>query len=195
VSICWVIALLFCTSAHDPCFISRISIVEQHEGEEKECDDYVQCMEHTQHHQVYDVDVKDESNDELHYRLGLMSGNVNIDEISEDDQDQCHEGTLSRGIPSNKSMLRDHYYLSDKELNPSILSCTGYSNKGGNQSCSNGSSLISFSFRSSVISSTLWKRDLSIDEELPVEPSIEKSYYIEDETFGLLKHYKIAVPV
>mmetsp|Transcript_14069 Transcript_14069/g.26441 ORF Transcript_14069/g.26441 Transcript_14069/m.26441 type:complete len:535 (+) Transcript_14069:163-1767(+) len=178
VSIGRVIALLFCTSTHDPCFISRISIVKQHEEEENESDDFVECVEDTEHHRVYDVDVKDESNNELHYRLGLMNRNIRRDKISEDDdQDQSHEGTLCNGTPSNKSMLCDHH-LSDKEsLNPSISSRTGCSNEREHQSYSNGSSLISFSSRSSVMNSTLWQRDLSIDEELPVESRIEKSYY------------------
>jgi len=43
-----------------------------------------------QHHQVYDLDVKDELNDKLHYRLRLMGSDVKIDEISEDDQAQSN---------------------------------------------------------------------------------------------------------
>jgi hypothetical protein len=183
VSICQVISILFCTSAHDPCFISRISIVKQHEEEENECDEFVECVEQDrQYHQVYDLDVKDESNDELHYRLGLMGSDVKFHEsppcfqVSED-QAQSHEGTLSNGNPSNNSTFSDQY-LPDKELKPSVSSYRGCKQEGEDQSCSNGSSLISFSSRSSVMNiSTLWQRDLSIDEELPVEPRVEKSYY------------------
>jgi hypothetical protein len=179
VSICRVITMLFRTSVHDPCFISRISIVKQHEEEENGCEDFVEYVEGRQHHQVYNFDVKDESNDELHYRLGLMSSDVkfleNSSRISED-QDQNQEGTLSNGIPSNNLMLSDHY-LSDKEMNPSI-SLNGGCKKGEDQSCSNGSGLISFASRSSVMnSSTLWQRDFSCDEGLSIEPRFEKSYY------------------
>lgn len=71
-SICHIIGLLFCKSWHDPCFISRISIVEQYKEEEEEQDKEehkVGCNRNV----VYDIGMTDESNDDHHFRLQLMT--------------------------------------------------------------------------------------------------------------------------
>jgi hypothetical protein len=79
VSICQVIALLFCTSAHDPCFISRISIVKQCNDEEGVLEDAgMDCMEETPGGGKrtgiwYELFARDENEEDLlHYRLSFM---------------------------------------------------------------------------------------------------------------------------
>jgi len=69
-SICSILGKLFCTSVHDPYFISRISIVKQHEAEEEE--EYIQEMIQEMKSNIYDFEIQDESNQEFHFRLGLM---------------------------------------------------------------------------------------------------------------------------
>jgi hypothetical protein len=71
-SICHIIGLLFCKSWHDPCFISRISIVEQYE-QEKEENDKEQHKVGCNSNVVYDIGMTDEANDDHHFRLQLMT--------------------------------------------------------------------------------------------------------------------------
>jgi hypothetical protein len=99
-SISHVLALLFCTSTSDPFFISRISVVKQYEEEEREEEqeeeerEYVEVSSDDFEHEIgsgqrrfdiYDVDIHDESDTELHYRLKLMNvgthGNTNRSDL------------------------------------------------------------------------------------------------------------------
>lgn len=75
VSICRVLGLLFCTSSHEPFFISRISMVKENnenqqlgiESELGEESKEVKGMN------GFELDLQDESNQELRYRLALMN--------------------------------------------------------------------------------------------------------------------------
>lgn len=72
-SICSILGKLFCTSVHDPHFISRISIVKQDEAEEEEyIQEMIQDMIQEMKSKIYDFEIQDESNQEFHFRLGLM---------------------------------------------------------------------------------------------------------------------------
>jgi len=152
VSIGRVIALLFCTFAHDPCFISRISIVlqEQEDKAGNECGDWKEFMENKQHRQGYDLDINDESNDELHYRLGLI--NYNPDALI------CAEGACN----DEESSSADTSSQRDEDA----LLSTNKSQEGDDKSCNDPSSLPPFSSSSSFTSNSLWEKNLSVDEGL-----------------------------
>jgi len=116
VGICHVLGLLFFTSAHDPCFISRISIVRHNEEDEEGCDNLV-AEDGTRiaaKHNVYEIDVDDESNEELHFRLTLMQLNPEIishgigtEGIDPTSEVPCHRTTLSDPLPrTEKCMLK-----------------------------------------------------------------------------------------
>jgi hypothetical protein len=168
VSIRRVIALLFCSSTHDPCFISRISVVMK--NNEDGSDDFAEELQGKQQYQVCDLDIKDESNDELHFRLGLMNHNNEV-EISaipaSQDKSGSISGTLSREDPSNN---KDASLQTEEKISTSV------SKDGEIQSHNNGSSLLSFASRSSFTSS-LWARNLSIDEESVQELDEKKRNY------------------
>lgn len=157
-----VITLLFCTSAHDPCFISRISVVMKNE---RDGDDFVEEVEVRQPHQVFDVDIKDESNEELMYRIGLMNNNGQADDLYpipvSEDKSQSNQETLSSGGPSNSS---DHRPVQATE------------NASQNHSNS-ASSFLSYASRSSFTNNSLWEKNLSIDEESRKEEVKKKTYY------------------
>jgi len=84
VSICHVLTLLFRSSAHEPYFISRISMVKQYDEEGKDLEDkvigYVEEAVVVKRNIIYELDIQDESNEELHYRLGLMHNDHIADE-------------------------------------------------------------------------------------------------------------------
>jgi hypothetical protein len=112
VSVCRVLAILFCSSAHDPFFISRISFVKQYEAEKEEellerrrrsfandkkmlCSPPAAAQEQQQAAAVghgrncsYSFTLEDESNQELRqFRLGLMTK----------DSNSCFYGSRSSG--------------------------------------------------------------------------------------------------
>jgi hypothetical protein len=164
VSISRVIAILFCSSAHDPCFISRISVVMKNE---EYGDDFAEDVQAKEPYQVYDLDIKDESNEELLYRLGLMNNNLDgeINQIPvTEDKSQSNQGTLSSGDPS----INPDRSLPLNDVN---------SKTGDDQSGNNGSSLLSFASRSSYTNNSIWQRNLSIDEESIKEPDEKRTYY------------------
>jgi hypothetical protein len=82
VSISRILGLLFCTTSHEPFFISRISIVKRNDGD---CED----LEHDgakdavgrYGSNMIAVDIYDESNEELQYRLALMNSCSNMNNI------------------------------------------------------------------------------------------------------------------
>jgi hypothetical protein len=85
-SVWHVLALLFCTSTCDPCFISRISLVKQYADEEEQEQQQQRAVQESggesddeigtglKRSDVYDLNIHDESDKELHYRLELMDG-------------------------------------------------------------------------------------------------------------------------
>jgi hypothetical protein len=122
VSICRVIALLFSTSTHDPCFISRISIVMKTDDENYYFVEELSVNQsnNNQQHQVHEFDIHDESNDELHFRLGLMnedpevnSRNVQVDnaEILNSDIQSCHNGNSLLSFPFRSSSVTNNSSL------------------------------------------------------------------------------------
>jgi Predicted membrane protein len=86
VSICKVLGLLLCTSAHDPTFISRISIVSHNErfGREAFQDDDVDeeddSSENEEHNfvRVCDIEISDEGDSQQTFRLALMHCNSSL---------------------------------------------------------------------------------------------------------------------
>jgi hypothetical protein len=169
VSISRVIAILFCSSAHDPCFISRISFVMKNE------DDRVNDVEDEggkQHPLYYDVDVKDESNDELRYRLGLLNhkdeasvDSIFCSEVCHAEKGHSNEGLVLGNIPSDDNSPRE----------PDVSEIT--SESGDEQSCNNPSSLFSFPSKISSTNSSLWQRNLSVEENSVIESKAKRTYY------------------
>jgi hypothetical protein len=80
-SIFSILRLMFTSSAQDPAFISRISIVKINEEDQpsKSADDV-----------CYKVQVSDEKEDERHFRLGLLYTNSNddVDALEEEEEDR-----------------------------------------------------------------------------------------------------------
>jgi hypothetical protein len=165
VSIGRVIKLLFCTFSHEPLFISRISFVKQYEH----CNDFVDNTEMNKRPQVYQFDIKDESNEELRYRLGLMDCGAVVQNISMDNLEEQSQGeneTYSSGMQCNS------INMSSKE---NVSKCL--SEKVDEKNCNINDSCISFaSSRSSAINS-LWERDLSMGDEVPEENNVGRTYY------------------
>jgi hypothetical protein len=164
VSIGQVIAMLFSTSAHDPCFISRISIVMKNEDDRA---NDVEGIGINQQHQIHDLNVKDESNDELHYRLGLMNDNLDIDR-------QVDSETFNQNGSGTCVLVQEQTFSHDDTSKDPLPhfddnASTTFSKNGDAQSCFNGgaNSFLSFASRSSFTNNSLWQRDLSFDEEEP----------------------------
>jgi hypothetical protein len=83
VSICQVLKLLFCSSAHEPVFISRISVVKRYHEDEAapvnaiEFVDEEDLVAKKQENTMVELGMHDESNSKeelLHYRLSLLNG-------------------------------------------------------------------------------------------------------------------------
>jgi hypothetical protein len=74
-SICSILGLMFSSSAQDPAFISRISIVKMSEEDPSKSNE--------EGH--YKVDVSDEVDDQRHFRLGLLNIGNNISNDDNDD--------------------------------------------------------------------------------------------------------------
>jgi hypothetical protein len=162
-SICQIIALLFCTSAHDPCFISRISVVMKSENDGE---NVVEDGEARQHHVYYDVEMKDESNDEeLNHRLKLINYIPDIDNPSNcPGACKAEEGPNSEG-PFHRNLSSD--------------TSSGAWQKGDDESCDNPSSLLQCSSRNSFMSNSILYRSLSGDEDLSVQYKAKKTYYVQ----------------
>jgi hypothetical protein len=174
VSICRVIGLLFCTSTHDPCLITGISGV-MHE------DDSIKVMQDEEirpcqlYHNNEDVEMKDDSDGELWYRLGLINYNPKIsnqticgETCAAAQESPASEGLLLGDIPSDNCSQREE----DMSLSAGELQ-----NKD-DQSCSNqSSSVLPFSSNNSFASDSLWCRNLSVDDDLVVENKAKKTYY------------------
>jgi hypothetical protein len=79
VSICRILQLLFCSSAHEPFFISRISVVKRYHEEEASVN-AIEFMDQElmkKENIVIELGMHDESSSKeelLHYRLSLMNG-------------------------------------------------------------------------------------------------------------------------
>jgi hypothetical protein len=167
VSIGRVIKLLFCTSSHEPLFISRISFVKKNEEDSNE---FLEDFEERNQH-IYQFDVKDESNEELRYRLGLMETN-NSDHESIQFQAISNDGINAEGnisIIEINGSVRSNVHLSNQNnvigTSPNIpMEC---------QSCDNSTSkLLSFFSRDSVTNSEEMQNDLSMEED-----EAQRSYY------------------
>jgi hypothetical protein len=169
VSIRRVIALLFCSSAHDPCFISRISVVMKNEEDSV---DAVENVEARQQRLYYDVDMKDESNDELHYRLGLINRDSDIEIQPNSDPEIFH----TEECPSGEGFVLRNVNSDDGSRREEDVSGIA-SHNGEDQSCNNPSSLLSFPSRSSSTGSSLWQRNLSVEEDSAIECGVKKTYY------------------
>lgn len=142
-SVCRVMNLLFCTSSHDPFFISRMFIVKNNDERDNECKNMLaQQQEHNDvsslialnhHHQVYSIDIRDESNEELHYRLGLMTRNqeqeqqqqqqLPVDVVARDEGEDVESLTKSMSIEEMNCSLspdggntknNDHCFVSQE---------------------------------------------------------------------------------
>jgi len=103
VSVCRVLYILFRTSFHDPCFISRMFIVKNGNEQDEECTNKHYLIQQQQnftstsidHHQGYRIDIRDESNEELHYRLGLMNHHTEQLASGDDEDTESHTKSLS----------------------------------------------------------------------------------------------------
>jgi len=163
ISSCQIIGILFCTSSHEPCVISRISIVNKDHEFEDECNNFVESVKS----KVYNIHMKDESNEELRYRLGLMHLNPKVDHIKSiskmEHQNMEGSHTMIEG-PTNTTNLRDDVPAPMVETFSSILS-----ERQGDQSyCKNFSSHLSFS-SSSSFSSSAWQINIPSRNDLTEE--------------------------
>jgi hypothetical protein len=95
VSTCHVFSLLLFTSAHDPTFISRISIVSHHDraakekfqddnGDDDDDEDDVDVR-------ICDIEISDEADSQQRFRLTLMQENSTCDEITQAEQPKSNE--------------------------------------------------------------------------------------------------------
>jgi hypothetical protein len=100
-SVCRVMNLLFCTSSHDPFFISRMFIVKNNE-EDEFAKNFAPQDSVLATNQVYNIDIRDESNEELHYRLGLMN---RADILSEEEEEDAESHTKSMSIEETCSLM------------------------------------------------------------------------------------------
>jgi hypothetical protein len=100
VSICQVVVLLFCASTHEPCFISRISVVNNEYDSTNAVEDEDEVRR--QHEQVhYDVEITDEMNNEqVHRCLGFIQSDHEIDPIIDPEASNSKEDPVcsSSGI-------------------------------------------------------------------------------------------------
>jgi hypothetical protein len=181
VSICRVLAILFFTSVHDPYFISRISFVNYHEEEEGEQQQQQQEVKSN----LYDFGVQDESNQELHFRLGLMkSSDSGLDAFGLDEECVQNDGIgyLLSPHPTfaetsndttcspldDTTVVRNHQCEDHNDQNDNSCSFS-YSN-------SDNSSWISFPSRTSL-NISLRHTDLSLKEERLEDHDGKKYYY------------------
>jgi hypothetical protein len=90
-----VFSLLLFTSAHDPTFISRISIVSHHDraakekfqddnGDDDDDEDDVDVR-------ICDIEISDEADSQQRFRLTLMQENSTCDEITQAEQPKSNE--------------------------------------------------------------------------------------------------------
>jgi len=137
-----------------------------------ECNQFVDDIEvKDKQNFAYELDVKDESNVELRYRLALMINNLDDDnnEILELEEVSCsHVGTSSSAVPSTGTTSINN--------EGSALKSTS-ENDVDQDNCSSFSCPSHASPKSSVKSS-FWKMDLFLDEQMMEEPEQPcKTYY------------------
>jgi hypothetical protein len=155
VSICRVLNLLFCSSAHEPFFISRISVVKRDEEETAAAvNAIVEFVDEEdlakQEGKIVELGVHDESNMELHFRLSLMKRSNNYPDVGNMvvltssarenfSLEECSSGGVSQAeaLPidilstSTSKRLDDEWYAVAIEHNKDDLSSSSYSASEG----------------------------------------------------------------
>jgi hypothetical protein len=177
VGTCHVLGLLLCTSAHDPTFVSRMSIVSHHEKCRREkfreniCiyddngdgdsydedgdDERISCC---------DIEISDEAESQKHFRLSLMhAGKSTCGDHSNDHDDVClNEHAISKAEKQNILNGQSPIDNPDMEPRPYI----------GSSDLEGDSSLFSFPSKSTMVS-----RMFSLEESVLQKEEHTRKHY------------------